>query len=103
MLALLSAPITQPVQAQSCTPDPFGGETCLPDPDPDDSGNPGNSSGSSGSDNSDRPRIPIWGGIPGVPAGVIRQAADKLAELESGERPVPAHTEAPTQADMFGA
>jgi len=34
---------------------------------------------------------------------VIRQAADKLAELESGERPVPAHTEVPTQADMFGA
>jgi DNA mismatch repair protein MutS len=41
--------------------------------------------------------------LAGVPAGVIRQAADKLAELESGERPVPAHTEAPTQADMFGA
>nr|MCH9782423.1 DNA mismatch repair protein MutS [Gammaproteobacteria bacterium] len=42
--------------------------------------------------------------LAGVPAGVIRQAADKLAELESGERPVPAaHSEAPAQADMFGA
>ena len=34
VLALLSAPLTPPVHAQSCTPDPFGGETCLPDPDP---------------------------------------------------------------------
>ena len=97
MLALLSAPITQPVQAQSCTPDPFGGETCLPDPDPDDSGNPGNSSGSSGSDNSDRPRIPIWGGIPGVPAGVIFDRRKPYRVFEPQE-PAPEPAKAPAPA-----
>ena len=43
--------------------------------------------------------------LAGVPAAVIAQATKKLAELESGERPVVMESSVPTptQADLFGA
>jgi outer membrane autotransporter protein len=98
VLAILSAPLTQPAHAQSCTPDPFGGETCLPDPDPNNSDNPGSPSDSNGSD---RPRIPVWGGIPGVPAGVIfdRRKPYRVFEPQEAEPEVePAPAPAPEPA-----
>lgn len=108
VLALLSAPLTPPVHAQSCTPDPFGGETCLPEPDPDDPGDPndpgspddpGTSSDSDGSNDSDRPRIPVWGGIPGVPAGVIFDRRKPYRVFEAQEpAPEPAPAPAPEPA-----
>ena len=113
MLALLSAPLTQPVQAQNCAPDPFGGEICLPvpgddqaePPKPDDPteppkpDDPGSSIDSSGSDNSDQPRIPVWSGIPGVPAGVIFDRRKPYRVFEPQEPALePTQTPAPEPA-----
>ena len=88
MLALLSAPLTQPANAQSCRPDPFGGEICLPEPEPDEPGS---------SDDSDRPRVPVWGGIPGVPAGVIFDRRKPYRVFEPQE-PTPEPAPAPEPA-----
>ena len=60
-MVLLSAPLMQPARADSCSPDPFGGEICLPDP-----AEPPKSD-----DRTERPKSPIFHAIPGVPAGVI--------------------------------
>ena len=68
VLTLLSAPLTPPAHAQSCTPDPFGGEVCLPDLDPDIPEIPDEPDSP---DHPSRPRVPVWPGVPGVPPGVI--------------------------------
>ena len=95
-LVLLSAPLTQPAHAQSCKPDPFGGEICLPDPapdEPDQPNQPNQPNQPSSSDESDRPRILVWGRIPGVPAGVIfdrRKPYRVFEPQESTAEPAPA-------------
>ena len=92
MLALLWAPLTQPAQAQSCTPDPFGSETCLPDPEsdtPEDPEKPG------------RPNIPNTFVPPGLPPGVVfdrRRPYRVFEPQEPAAEPAPAPTPAPEPA-----